>query len=194
MQPEGARARRAESRLGGEQWKRRPRAKHRRPRALVASSKPGGVDPKVSPRSYPFSYPDPERAPQRTGFDPRGHPASHEAPIAGSARPRASAAAASARPAKPSQHAPTAPEGDAQPCALDDVTSIHDRGLEHAAARSERVELEAMHDPAGNPDEDDDSDPHADCDSRRQSGVASSARRAPDGHRGSHRRAHETRR
>ena len=58
------------------------------------------------------------------------------------------------------EHVTAAHENDSYTRALDDIASVHDDELEHAAPNSERSELEAMHDSAGNPDEDYDSDPH----------------------------------
>jgi hypothetical protein len=45
---------------------------------------------------------------------------------------------------------------------LDYVASVRDDEFEHATADSERSDLETVHDPSGNPDEDDDSDLHPD--------------------------------
>jgi hypothetical protein len=59
---------------------------------------------------------------------------------------------------------------DAYTRVFDDIASVRDGGFEHATSNPERADLEAMHDAAGNPDEDDDSDPHPDshaCRTRR---------------------------
>jgi hypothetical protein len=66
--------------------------------------------------------------------------------------------------AEPREHVTAAHQHDSRACTLDHVASVRDDELEHAMPNFERSEFEAMHDPAGNPDEDDDSDPHPDCD------------------------------
>ena len=66
--------------------------------------------------------------------------------------------------AEPREHVTATHENDSHALVLEHVASVRDDELEHATPSSERPELEAMHDPAGNPDEDDHSDPHPNCD------------------------------
>jgi hypothetical protein len=65
---------------------------------------------------------------------------------------------------KTGKDAITARQRDTHPRAFGGVPAVRDGGLEHAVARSERPELEAMHDPAGDANEHDDADLHPDRD------------------------------
>jgi hypothetical protein len=51
-------------------------------------------------------------------------------------------------------------ENDPHVRALDHVAPVRNDCFEYPTLNSERAEFDAMHDSAGNPDEDDDSDPH----------------------------------
>ena len=61
---------------------------------------------------------------------------------------------------------PIAQEADPHVLALDDVASVRNDELEQATPSSERSELEVMHDPAGDPDKDNDSDLYPNCHAR----------------------------
>jgi hypothetical protein len=63
-----------------------------------------------------------------------------------------------------SKDATTARQRDPHPRELGGVAAVCDGGLEHAVPSSERAELEAMHDPAGDANEYDDADLHPDRD------------------------------